>query len=114
MRFLSALSLTSFLFLLWPLVNAKKPWSAWMAESAMARGQGNGLGSDGKPFITYEHGVFQRALESLYNKTSETKYLDYFRQGVDRIVNDDGSLNSYNLTFYTIDDIRLGQGFIYW
>ncbi|KAG8959530.1 hypothetical protein FRC03_007871 [Tulasnella sp. 419] len=84
-----------------------------MADSVIARGEGQGRDSSGKAFITYEHGVFQRSLEMLYNKTSNATYYNYIKTGLDRIVTSSGGLNDYSLTYYTLDDIRLGEGIIF-
>jgi len=107
------LSLLPCVALLCHTVLAARPYSSWMADSVISRQEGRGVDSSGNAFITYEHGVFQRSLESLYNKTSNATYLSYMQQGIDKVVTSTGSLNDYSLTYYTLDDIRLGEGFIY-
>lgn len=110
---------------------AAQPYSTWFADSVIDRGVLLGLDGNGAPFITYEHGVFERALEMVYNSTGNSSYLDYMTRGVDNVIADNGSLLDYSkdlpmwprepirvlttlldLTYYTLDDIRLGQSIL--
>lgn len=88
------------------------PMSVRGANTFLLRGYAQAL-KDGDPFITYEHGVAWRALEMVYNATQNASYVDYITNGVDNIVTDDGSLLDYNLTYYSLDDIRIGETLIY-
>jgi rhamnogalacturonyl hydrolase YesR len=71
--------------------HAKTTYSTSAADSAISRGQGNGL-SDGAPLISYEHGEFQWALRLLYERTGNQSYFDYIRAGVDNNVADNGTV----------------------
>lgn len=82
------------------------------ANTFLARDYANAL-SDGQPFITYEHGVAWRALEMVYNATQNMSYFEHIRSSVDNIVTQNGSLEDYNLTYYTLDDIRIGETLVY-
>jgi unsaturated rhamnogalacturonyl hydrolase len=43
-----------------PVTDARpESYAVWAADSAIARGQGNGLDSAGKAIVSYEHGEFQ-------------------------------------------------------
>ncbi|KAG8936955.1 hypothetical protein FRC03_000262 [Tulasnella sp. 419] len=109
-RLLSAITLSACLAI---SADAAKPYSSWMADSVIARGEAQGKDSNGNPFITYEHGIFQRALEMLYNKTGSATYYDYMKHSLDNVIDNSGNLLDYNLTFYTLDDIRLGESIIF-
>jgi len=84
-----------------------------MSASVIARHTLLGITADGAPFTTYEHGVFERALEMVFNNTGNTTYFDYLKTGVDNLISDNGTLLDYNFTEFTLDDLRLGPEFIY-
>ncbi|EIN04615.1 glycoside hydrolase family 105 protein [Punctularia strigosozonata HHB-11173 SS5] len=90
-------------------------YAIWSADSAISRGQGNGLGSNGAPLVSYEHGEFWWALRLLYEKTGNKIYFDYIRQGVDRVVAANGTIGGgYGFTTdYQLDPIRTGPTFLY-
>ncbi|KAJ7705457.1 glycoside hydrolase family 105 protein [Mycena rosella] len=92
-----------------------KSYAVWAADSAIARGQGNGLDSAGvNPIVSYEHGEFQWALRLLYELTGNKTYFDYIQAGADNIVFPNGTVHgSYNLTAYALDPIRTGPTFLY-
>jgi len=88
------------------------PLSVKGANTIVSRQYANGLKS-GAPFITYEHGVAWRALEMVYNATGNSSYLNHMTTSVNNIVTSSGGLNDYSLTYYTLDDIRIGETLIY-
>jgi hypothetical protein len=71
----------------------KATYSVWAADSAISRGQGNGLDSSGNPVVSYEHGEFQWALRLLFEKTGNKTYFDYIKTGVDNIVFENGTVH---------------------
>ncbi|KAG6879405.1 hypothetical protein C0992_002887 [Termitomyces sp. T32_za158] len=88
--------------------------AVWAADSAIARGQGNGLSSSGTPTVSYEHGVFQTGLRRLYELTGNQTYFDYIVQGVGRIVSDDGTVGGdYVFDQFSLDPVRTGPTFLY-
>lgn len=80
---------------LFPAVLATAPasYAVWAADSAIARGQGNGK-SNGTPLVSYEHGEFWFALQQLYNTTGDKKYYNYILNSASALVNDQGKLIS--------------------
>lgn len=82
------------------------------ANTIILRDYANGLKS-GAAFITYEHGVAWRALEMVYNVTQNASYFNHIQKSVNNLVTAAGGLNDYNLTYYTLDDIRIGETLIY-
>jgi unsaturated rhamnogalacturonyl hydrolase len=95
------------------LVAAATPYSVRMADSLITRNTSLGLDDSGDPKMSYEHGVVERALEMVYNATGNYKYYAYQKWGVDNIIDSSGRLMDYNLTEYTLDDMRLGPEFLY-
>lgn len=92
---------------------AQQPYSTWLADSAISRGQGHGLDPTGVPLVSYEHGTFQRALTALYKKTKNATYFEYILTGIDNVVAANGSVGGgYVLSDYILDDLKLGQSFI--
>jgi rhamnogalacturonyl hydrolase YesR len=107
-------------------------YAVWAADSAISRGQGNGL-SSGSATVSYEHGEFQYALTLLYAKTGNSTYYNYIKSGVDNIISSSGvvggdykyvhlkySTNPCILTTaphrksdYSLDPVRVGPSFLY-
>lgn len=67
-------------------------YSTYAANSAIARGQGNGLRSNGTPTASYEHGEFQSGLKLLYERTGNQSYYNYIVDAVDRLVSENGTV----------------------
>jgi rhamnogalacturonyl hydrolase YesR len=82
------------------------------ANTIVLRDYANGLKS-GAPFVTYEHGVAWRALEMVYNVTQNASYVNHIQKSIDNLVTSSGGLNDYDLDYYTLDDIRIGETLIY-
>jgi hypothetical protein len=88
-------------------VQAFRPYSTWMADSAIARGQGHDY------TWNYEHGTFWRALEGLYNYTGNPAYYDWIKCGADKVVSDSGSVGGYVKSENQLDTLRIGQALIF-
>ena len=75
---------------------AAKPasYAVWAADSAIARGQGNGLDSSGKVTVSYEHGELQWGLRLLFEKTGNQTYYNYIVTGANNVVATNGTINS--------------------
>ncbi|KAJ6551378.1 glycoside hydrolase family 105 protein [Mycena capillaripes] len=103
------------LFRVLPVSEARpSSYAVWAANSAIARGQGNGLGTDGLPIVSYEHGEFQWGLRLLYELTGNQTYFDYIQAGANNIVFPNGTVHgSYNFTAFSLDPIRTGPTFVY-
>ncbi len=90
---LFALTLTC-LFVSSTLVLARpSSYAVWAADSAIKRGQGNGLDSSGKASVSYEHGELQWGLRLLFEKTGNQTYYDYIQRGAENIVFPNGTVH---------------------
>ncbi|TRM59018.1 glycoside hydrolase family 105 protein [Schizophyllum amplum] len=92
---------------------APSSYAIWAADSAIARGQGHGLDSDGNVQLSYEHGELQWALRLLYESTGNETYYDYIVSGATNIIEDDGSVLDYVPEENQLDSIRVGPTFLY-
>lgn len=68
-------------------------YAVWAADSAIARGQGNGLDANGNAIVSYEHGELQWGLRQLYEKTNNMTYFDYIQKGIDNVVFSNGTVH---------------------
>lgn len=85
-------------------------WSIWMAESEMQRNpQAYTLDWRDKPRWDYTHGLELMAFARLYKKTAEPRYFNYIREYVDSLINDDGSIKTYQQSKYNIDMLNAGK-----
>lgn len=79
------------------------PWSVQMAEAVMER----------RPLVRerwdYETGTVLRGIEELWRDTGETRYLDYIRANVDAYVQPDGSIRTFKMADYNLDNINTGK-----
>ncbi|SJL09226.1 related to cell wall glycosyl hydrolase YteR [Armillaria ostoyae] len=83
-------------------------YAIWAADSAIARGQGNGLDSNGNPTVSYEHGELQWGLRLLYETTGNKSYFNYIVQGASQIVDSKGNIGGgYSIADYSQDPVRL-------
>lgn len=67
-------------------------YALWAANSAIARGQGNGLDSSGNPTVSYEHGELQWTLRLLFERGGNQTFFNYIKAGVDNVVTNNGSV----------------------
>ncbi|KAI0782735.1 Six-hairpin glycosidase [Abortiporus biennis] len=96
-------------------VNARpSSYAVWAVDSAISRGQGNGLDTNGKPLVSYEHGELQWALRLLYERDGNKTYYEYIKTGVDNVVSSNGTVGGgYSATQFQLDPLRVGPTFLY-
>lgn len=79
------------------------PWSVRMAEAVMAR----------SPVLMnrwhYEKGTLLMGFLRLYEATGEARYLDFIRRNIDLFVEPDGSIRTYTVEEYNLDQINAGK-----
>ena len=90
--------------------NAQTPLSEQMAETATKRvwvDSPNGAGVP--PKWVYDYGVILNGLKGLWYKTGDRRYFDTIKKGVDTFVNPDGTIKTYSVEEYNIDQVRMGS-----
>ncbi|KAF8756425.1 Glycosyl hydrolase [Rhizoctonia solani] len=98
----------SILFFASPLgALAATPYSTWMADSVISRGEAAGSG------VSYETGVIQKSFEMIHNKTGTAKYLNYIATQTNKMISSSGGISNYNFPLYSLDPIRQGESLIY-
>ncbi len=78
-----------------------------MADSFMKR---HGLLTRG---WHYDYGVIWRGMEALYALTGQDRYLEYIRQALDALVDEDGSIHGYQAEELNLDYICDGRQLLY-
>ncbi len=67
----------------------------------------------GKPARwTYDFGVVLKGIEGVWFRTAERRYFEHIRQGLDSFVNADGTIRTYQLEDYNIDNVLLGRSLL--
>ena len=78
-------------------------WFVRMAETCLERWP---ILSD---VWSYEPGVVLKGLEQIWLETGEEIYGQYIKRYIDQFVNPDGSIRTYNLKEYNLDQINTGK-----
>lgn len=82
---------------------AAAPWSVRMAESVIRR----------NPILLekwdYISGVVLSGFEQLWKRTGDPRYLEYIQRNTDEFVQPDGSIRTYELEEFNIDEVNQGK-----
>ena len=81
-----------------------------MAETAMKRlwtDSPNGPGVP--PKWVYDYGVILNGMKTLWQTTGDKRYYDFIKRGVDTFVNPDGTIKTYAVDEYNLDQVRMGS-----
>jgi len=62
-----------------------------------------------KPVWSYPQGLMLLAFERLWKKTSDQKYFDYIKEYADKMIKENGEINTYNQQTFNIDMINSGK-----
>ncbi len=57
----------------------------------------------------YEQGLILESIYRLWTKTKDEKYFNYIKKNIDYYVNDDGSIKTYDLNNFNIDNVAPGR-----
>jgi rhamnogalacturonyl hydrolase YesR len=85
--------------------NATKPYSTWMASSFLSKGQ--------KLNNHYVQAVIHEGIQKAATTQNDSSLLEYASDAVSSLVTENGTLIGWNSTFYTLDDIRMGNNILY-
>lgn len=78
-----------------------QPWSVRMADSVIRRNV---------PYRWhYEYGLMHRAIEQVWLQTGDAQYYDYIKRDMDSFVSADGSIKTYAVEEYNLDQINPGR-----
>jgi unsaturated rhamnogalacturonyl hydrolase len=80
-----------------------RPWSARMADSMLKRHV------PAAAQWHYEHGLLLQAIEQVGRATGEARFRDHVKATVDLFIDSDGSIRTYNLQDYNLDQINPGK-----
>src|SRR5262249_30264882 len=61
---------------------------------------------------TYDLGVILKGIEGVWHSTGDGKYFSHIQQNLDHFVNDDGTIRTYKMEDYNIDNILLGRNLL--
>lgn len=101
-----------------PLLPVQEPWSQWMADSIISRGDALQVEPNTMTSTVFKHGMFQLALQRLLhhvpNAQAKPHYVNYLQRSVEAELGPDGHLKYYDLEHtHIIDDLLLGHGLLY-
>ncbi len=85
------------------------PWSARMADTAMARWPLGNVSGNAAPKWSYEEGTLLQGVSDVWAATADAKYYSYIKQSVDALVAKDGSIATYNAGQNALDDVLMGR-----
>jgi rhamnogalacturonyl hydrolase YesR len=85
--------------------NATKPYSQWMASSFLSKGQ--------KLNNHYVQAIIHEGIQKAATTQNDTTLLSYASNAISSLVTPNGTLIGWNSTYYTLDDIRMGNNILY-
>ena len=108
--------ITLFFFVLFGVVAAQtKPISERAAVTAMtALWRDAAKNESGYPAKwTYDHGLVLKGIERVWINTGDKQYFDFIQRSMDHFVANDGSIRTYSLDEYNIDNILPGRNLLF-
>lgn len=93
-----------------PQIPETLKWSERMAMSVMARNPDPiYLDFRTEPKWEYTFGLILTSIEKVGERTGDEKYEDYVEEYYDKMINDDGSIEKYDITNFNIDRVNPGK-----
>ena len=96
------------LFLLAASPAAARSYLSWMADSWILNNQ------EHEGAYWYGRATIYEGYEAAYSLYGNETLLDWYHSQIDDLVNTDGSIVDFNETYYSLDDYRIGNNFLYW
>jgi unsaturated rhamnogalacturonyl hydrolase len=85
--------------------NSTRPYSTWLASSFLSKGQ---------PINNhYVPAVIHEGIQKAATQQNDTALQSYVSEAISSIVSSNGTLKGWNSTFYSLDDIRIGNNILY-
>ena len=92
---------------------AQTPFSQRMATTIMALHPDSIAVKESKPARwDYEQGLVLKAFERLWLRTGDAQYFRYIQKDIDRFVGEDGSIRTYEMAEYNIDNVTAGRALL--
>lgn len=88
---------------------ADLPWSQRAANAAMARWPGGRLQPNAPPVWTHDHAALLAAIDAVWLKTGDARYLNYVKACVDGLVSADGSIPTFKPDDFRLTNYQLGR-----
>ena len=110
MKFLTIIFLTFLLFSAVVSAQSNQMLSEQMADTAMNRvyaDSPNGAGIP--PKWVYDFGTELAGIKNLWFETGDKKYFDFIKKGVDAFVQEDGTIKTYRVEDYNLDQVNMGR-----
>jgi len=88
----------------------QKPWSVRTADAAISRWpNGRFVPADARWAWNYELGTLLEGFDAVWLNTADKRYYDYIKSSVDQFVEADGSIPTWKLEEYQLDNILMGR-----
>jgi len=84
----------------------EKKWSVCLADSDMKRFEHWIVGD---PYWGYHEGLVCKAMLDMYEYTGDEKYFDFVKGFGENIIEDNGTIRTYRMEAYNIDNINSGK-----
>ncbi|MPT32912.1 MAG: glycosyl hydrolase family 88, partial [Chryseobacterium sp.] len=95
-------------------ISTKLPWSERMMRSEMKRfPEAWQLDFFKTPKWSYPNGLVLKCAELLFKKTGKKEYYDYIKGYTDELVNEDGTIKTYDIKKYNLDMLNSGNVLLY-
>jgi unsaturated rhamnogalacturonyl hydrolase len=92
------------------VVAQKKPLTIEAADAAMARWPDGRMGPQGASVPWgFEPGILLSGVRAVSDTTHDPKYFAYLKNAIDQWVQEDGSIRSYDMKAYALNNILLGR-----
>lgn len=85
---------------------ASTSYLSWMADSFMRRGV--------EKSFHYTQATLYLGFEAAYEMTDNATFVDWYRSQIDPIVLDDGTIKDWEYDYYSLDDYRMGNNYLWW
>lgn len=93
-----------------PDLSAEQPLSTWMADSDIERNpEGWMIDFRETPKWEYTHGLMMSAHEKVWRATGEARYFNYMKDFADFMIDDEGTIKTYDQSLYNIDRVNPGK-----
>lgn len=84
-----------------------------MAKTVMTQWPDSLATTQGKTLKwSYDQGVVLEGMANIWKRTADGKYFAYIQKCMDNFVNNDGSINTYKMSDYNIDNVKNGRALL--